>query len=127
MQTGLTCLYCQLLALLAPPVRPDSGHPQSDKVWPVPRALYYHVGLRVILLTRLGDDGNIRLKAFEVPRNLSKQLLFCRLSAHHRTYYSDRIQRQEAGELGDWAGPPDVARSEHPPPDIEDLRGRIHA
>ncbi len=70
----------------------------SRDAWPVPPLLYHHVGTRILLLTRL-DGKQARLKAFEVPGDIFRQLLFCRISVHRRAYYADHMQRLEAGEL----------------------------
>ncbi|KAK4233461.1 hypothetical protein C8A03DRAFT_19473 [Achaetomium macrosporum] len=70
-----------------------------ENVWRVPPPMYHHVGSRVLLLTRLDDDGRICLKACEVTEEAFQQLLFCRVEVHRRACYSDRIRRLEEGEL----------------------------
>ncbi|SPQ20772.1 49df7fc9-f316-4213-be5e-f303876c423e [Thermothielavioides terrestris] len=71
----------------------------SENIWPLPPPMYHHVGSRVLLLTRLDDDGRVCLKACEVPKDVFQQLLFCRVEVHRRACYSDRMQRLEKREL----------------------------
>lgn len=66
---------------------------KEQRLFPIPRALYRHVGPRVVFAVRFNETSqSLGLRAVEVPQEAFEQLLFCRLNVHRRTCYGDRVQ-----------------------------------
>ena len=65
----------------------------DEKRYPVPKSLYHHVGPRIIFSVRLNETSpSLGLRAVEVPQEVFKVLLFCRLNVHGRMCYGVRVK-----------------------------------
>ncbi|OJJ33423.1 hypothetical protein ASPWEDRAFT_174830 [Aspergillus wentii DTO 134E9] len=61
--------------------------------WPTPRAMYHHVGEKIVFLMRLQDKSeDLQLRAVNVSTAQFEKLLFCRVSVHRRACYEQRVK-----------------------------------
>ncbi|KAK9859128.1 hypothetical protein MYU51_016163 [Penicillium brevicompactum] len=62
----------------------------GDTSWPLPRAVLFHVGPRILLRKRLVGD-EIELQAAEISQSEFEKLLFCGAAVHKRVDYGARV------------------------------------
>ncbi|KAK3361663.1 Alpha/Beta hydrolase protein [Lasiosphaeria ovina] len=81
----------------------------DEKTWPLPRALFHHVGHVIVLAMRLEGDGDgdndgggagaVGLRAVRVDHGVLERLLFCRVAVHRRACYAERARLLARGEF----------------------------
>lgn len=76
-------------------------------VWNLPEPSYHHVGPRIVFVMRL-HEGEMSLRAVQVPPAEFQTLLFCRTAVHGKARYGERVDMLESGRFNgrvgwDWA------------------------
>ncbi|KAK0710008.1 hypothetical protein B0T26DRAFT_861237 [Lasiosphaeria miniovina] len=99
----------------------DEDEGRDEKSWPLPRALFHHVGHVVVLAMRLEGDsdgdgdgdgggvdsagaGAVQLRAVRVNHGVLERLLFCRVAVHRRACYDERARLLARGEFNGLKG-----------------------
>ncbi len=70
---------------------------QGRKVYPLCKAIYQHIGPRILLLRRRA--AGLPLVAVQVKAQEFENLLFCRLAVHKKGEYSQRVLELENGQV----------------------------
>ncbi|RSM12705.1 hypothetical protein CDV31_006172 [Fusarium ambrosium] len=76
---------------------------QFTNVWNLPEPFYHHVGPRIVFVMRL-HEGEMGLRAVQVPPAEFQTLLFCRTAVHGKARYGERVEMLESGRFNGRAG-----------------------
>lgn len=76
---------------------------QFTNVWNLPEPFYHHVGPRIVFVMRL-HEGEMCLRAVQVPPAEFQNLLFCRTAVHGKARYGERVEMIESGRFNGRAG-----------------------
>lgn len=93
----------------SPTLQSTTDSPQAhDKVplqrnlkkasWDLPRAVFTHVGSRIVLRDRWEEEG-VRLYAAEISNQEFEKLLFCGVAVHKGNMYGDRVRSLANGKF----------------------------
>lgn len=75
----------------------------ATDIWNLPEPSYYHVGPRIVFVMRL-HEGQMSLRAVQVPPAEFQTLLFCRTAVHGKARYGERVEMLESGQFNGRAG-----------------------
>lgn len=75
----------------------------ATNVWNLPEPSYHHVGPRIVFVMRL-HEGEMGLRAVQVPSTEFQTLLFCRTAVHGKARYGERVEMLESGRFDGRAG-----------------------
>lgn len=75
----------------------------ATNVWNLPEPSYHHVGPRIVFVMRL-HEGEMSLRAVQVPSTEFQTLLFCRTAVHGKARYGERVEMLESGRFNGRAG-----------------------
>lgn len=76
----------------------ESRSEAREIAWPLPRAVLFHVGSRILLRKRL-VESDIELRAAEISRTEFEKLLFCGAAVHKRGDYGARVDALTDGKF----------------------------
>ncbi|KAI8667018.1 Lipase-3 domain-containing protein [Fusarium sp. Ph1] len=75
----------------------------TTNIWTLPEPSYHHVGPRTVFVMRL-HEGEMSLRAVQVPPAEFQTLLFCRTAVHGKARYGERVEMLEIGRFNGRAG-----------------------